>query len=161
MELTGAEVALRESASEGEWVQRPGCPRLRALSTLSHKPFPYFFPTGSETGHRSSRRCSVNGGVGWMDWKYWGEASWGRPRCDSQEGVKGGLTISRNKKLRWRDEGARAHRGGVVLATACWSGGQLSKKLCSIHKKGRRRLIWKGCRTGTPYFDFGHLFWSC
>lgn len=57
---------------------------------------------------------------------------------DSQEGVKRGLTISRNKKSRWRAEGTRAHHGSVVLAIACWSIGQLSKKLCGTHKKGRR-----------------------
>lgn len=58
---------------------------------------------------------------------------------DCQQGVKGDLGMSRNKKSGWRDKGTRDCRGHIVLAIAFWNSDQM-KELCGIHVK-------RGCIT--------------
>lgn len=103
----------------------------------SHMPSPCFLPTGSKIEHQCCPCYSMNTDVSWIDGKYPSKTSQVRcrsPNSDCWEGAKSGLRISRNKTLRWRDNG---HRG---LAWQCVFDYCLLQqwKLCIFIKKRER-----------------------
>ena len=69
----------------------------------------------------------------------------GHPNSEGQEEVRGGRGISRSKNSGWRAKGTQGIvMGNVVLAVACWSGGQ-NEELCGVHKKVlHMERVWNG-----------------